>query len=162
QKHIIYVSLRKIFPGEELTIDYEIEQSPDKNFQYPCFCQSLFCRGTMNVSQEKEEKWYRFARQERKANFNNLEVGFGEILKPLKQYPKFIKDSFGYPVFASLIKKPIIISDSQLPSIKILREKIKNTGQCLYFPKINYCLYGIVDNVLISTPHINLAHKPGE
>ncbi|MCX6789657.1 MAG: SET domain-containing protein-lysine N-methyltransferase [Candidatus Gribaldobacteria bacterium] len=163
QKHIVFVSLRKIFPGEELTIDYEVEQSPNENFQYPCFCKSLFCRGTMNVSQEKEEKWYRFARKRQKADFNELEVGFGQQMKPLKKYPKFMKDSFGYPVFASLIKEPITIYDSQLLSIKILREKIKNTGQCLYFPKINYCLYGIADNALISSPkRINLIHKQGE
>jgi len=152
QKHIIYVSLRKIFPGEELTIDYEIEQLPKGNFQYPCFCKNLFCRGTMNVSQEKEEKWYRFSHKGSKVNFNSLEVAFGQALEPLKKYPKFMKDSFGYPVFASLIKEPIIVSDSRLPSIKVLREKIKNTGRCLYFPKIDYCLFGIADNTLISAP----------
>jgi len=152
QKHIIYISLRRIFPNEELTVDYEIEQSPKGNLPCPCFCQSLFCRGTMNISQEKEEKWYRFTHKEQKTNFNKLEVSFGQLLKPLKKYPKFLKDSFGYPVFASLIKEPIIITDSQLPPMKILREKIKNTGQCLYFPKINYCLFGVLDNLLISAP----------
>lgn len=152
QKHIIYISLRKIFPNEELTVDYEIEQSPKGNMPCPCFCQGLFCRGTMNVSQEKEEKWYRYTHKGQETIFNKLEVGFGQPMKPLKKYPKLLKDSFGYPVFASLIKEPIVIPDSRLGKIKILREKIKNTGQCLYFPKIAYCLFGITDNVLISAP----------
>jgi len=152
QKHIIFITLRKIFPSEELTIDYEIEQSPQGNIPCPCFCQSLFCRGTMNVSLEKEEKWYRFSHKGPKKDFNALEVGFGQLLKPLKKYPPFLKDTFGYPVFASLLKPPAIMPDDKLPGAKDLLEKIKNTGRCLYFPKIGYCLFGISDGMLISAP----------
>jgi len=153
QKHILFVSLRKIFPGEEITISYEVEPPlPKENFQYPCFCQSPLCRGTMHVSKDKGERWYRSIRKKQGKNFNKIETPFGQTLKPLKKYPRSLNDFFGYDIFASLIRPPIIISDTKLPQTKILRKKIKNTGQCLYFPKIAYCLFGIVDNMLISAP----------
>jgi len=153
QKHMAFTALRKVFPNEELTVNYAIEPPSTKDkIHYPCFCESPLCHGTMHASKNRDEKWCRFVRKQQDKDFNKLEVKFGECLKPLKKYPKFLNDTFGYPVFASLIKPPIIMSDNKLPKIEILREKIKNTGQCLYFPKINYCLFGITESMLVSAP----------
>ncbi|MGA8030402.1 MAG: SET domain-containing protein-lysine N-methyltransferase [Bryobacteraceae bacterium] len=44
--HILYMSLRRIRPGEELTIDYRFEKNVAK---VPCRCGSPKCRGTINV-----------------------------------------------------------------------------------------------------------------
>ena len=44
--HILYVSRRKIFPGEELTVDYRFEKKVDR---VPCRCNAPNCRGTINV-----------------------------------------------------------------------------------------------------------------
>jgi SET domain-containing protein len=44
--HIIYISLRDIRPGEELTLDYHFDKKVEK---VPCHCGSLKCRGTINV-----------------------------------------------------------------------------------------------------------------
>ncbi|MGC2657156.1 MAG: SET domain-containing protein-lysine N-methyltransferase [Bryobacteraceae bacterium] len=44
--HIIYVSLRDIKPGEELTLDYHFDKKVEK---VPCHCGALKCRGTINV-----------------------------------------------------------------------------------------------------------------
>jgi SET domain-containing protein len=44
--HILYVSLRKIRPGEELTLDYNFDKKVEK---VPCRCGSLKCRGTINL-----------------------------------------------------------------------------------------------------------------
>jgi|SRR5580658_9299327 hypothetical protein len=46
--HIIYVSLRPIRQGEELTIDYHFDKKVEK---VPCRCGSLKCRGTINVTE---------------------------------------------------------------------------------------------------------------
>jgi hypothetical protein len=46
--HIIYVSLRPIRQGEELTIDYHFDKEVEK---VPCRCGSLKCRGTINVTE---------------------------------------------------------------------------------------------------------------
>jgi len=44
--HILYISLRDIRAGEELTVDYRFEK---KVARVPCRCGSKECRGTINV-----------------------------------------------------------------------------------------------------------------
>jgi SET domain-containing protein len=44
--HILYISLRDIKRGEELTIDYNFDKKVDK---IPCSCGSGKCRGTINL-----------------------------------------------------------------------------------------------------------------
>ncbi len=44
--HILYMSLRPIKRGEELTVDYRFDKRVQK---IPCKCGSLSCRGTINL-----------------------------------------------------------------------------------------------------------------
>ena len=44
--HIIYVSLRAIKRGEELTVDYHFDKKVEK---VPCHCGAARCRGTINL-----------------------------------------------------------------------------------------------------------------
>ena len=44
--HIIYVTLRDIQPGEELTIDYHFDKNVEKVI---CKCGAAKCRGTINL-----------------------------------------------------------------------------------------------------------------
>lgn len=44
--HILYMSLRDIRPGEELTIDYRFDEDVEK---VPCRCGARQCRGTINL-----------------------------------------------------------------------------------------------------------------
>ena len=44
--HILYVSVRDIRPGEELTVDYHFEKKVER---VACSCGSPNCRGTINV-----------------------------------------------------------------------------------------------------------------
>jgi SET domain-containing protein len=44
--HILYISLRDISPGEELTVDYRFDKKVEKVI---CACGSTKCRGTINV-----------------------------------------------------------------------------------------------------------------
>lgn len=44
--HILYVALRDIKPGEELTIDYRFDKDVEK---VVCRCGSAKCRGTINL-----------------------------------------------------------------------------------------------------------------
>jgi SET domain-containing protein len=44
--HILYMSVRPIAPGEELTVDYHFDRDVEK---VPCFCGSPKCRGTINL-----------------------------------------------------------------------------------------------------------------
>jgi SET domain-containing protein len=43
--HFLFMALRDIHPGEEITCDYISTYHPDK---YPCRCNSTKCRGTIN------------------------------------------------------------------------------------------------------------------
>jgi uncharacterized protein len=45
--HILYMSLRDIKAGEELTIDYRFDRKVEK---VPCRCGSPKCRGTINLA----------------------------------------------------------------------------------------------------------------
>lgn len=42
--HVLYMSLREIKPGEELTIDYNFSDTGERT---PCSCQAKNCRGTI-------------------------------------------------------------------------------------------------------------------
>jgi uncharacterized protein len=42
--HILYMSLRAIKPGEELTVDYNFSKDTDRQ---PCHCGAANCRGTI-------------------------------------------------------------------------------------------------------------------
>ena len=44
--HILYMSLRKIRPGEELTVDYHFSKNEETT---PCYCNSENCRKTINL-----------------------------------------------------------------------------------------------------------------
>ena len=51
--HIIYMSLRAITPGEELTVDYNFAYKGDKS---PCRCGAERCRGIMERLTPKLER----------------------------------------------------------------------------------------------------------
>ncbi len=43
--HVLYMSLRDVHPGEELTIDYNFDTKIERT---PCCCGAAQCRGTIN------------------------------------------------------------------------------------------------------------------
>ncbi len=45
--HILYISLRDVKAGEELTIDYRFDKKVER---VPCKCGAAKCRGTINLS----------------------------------------------------------------------------------------------------------------
>jgi uncharacterized protein len=51
--HILYMSLRAIKPGEELTIDYNFSDDPEKT---QCQCGAKSCRGTIEKRRKREKK----------------------------------------------------------------------------------------------------------
>ena len=44
--HVLYMSLREIEPGEELTVDYHLDWNPPPT---PCRCGTTKCRGTLEI-----------------------------------------------------------------------------------------------------------------
>ena len=51
--HVLYMSLRAIKPGEELTIDYNFSDDPEKTL---CQCGAKSCRGTIEKRKKREKK----------------------------------------------------------------------------------------------------------
>jgi uncharacterized protein len=48
--HVLYMSLREIVPGEELTVDYHLDWNPPPT---PCRCGTVKCRGTLEIRRRK-------------------------------------------------------------------------------------------------------------
>jgi len=46
--HILYVTLRAVKRGEELTVDYHFDKKVER---IPCKCGALTCRGTINLKE---------------------------------------------------------------------------------------------------------------
>jgi SET domain-containing protein len=51
--HVLYMSLRVIDPGEELTVDYNFGKTGDRT---PCSCGAKNCRGTIEKYRRKNPK----------------------------------------------------------------------------------------------------------
>lgn len=87
--HSLFFALRKINPGEELTISYLLD--PDVHACNPCphvcMCGSKNCTGTMHLSREKYKKWQRFQNTEKKKT-KVAKFVFGKNLPMLSLYPK--------------------------------------------------------------------------
>ena len=48
--HVLYMSLRDIKPGEELTVDYRLDWNPPTT---PCQCGTAKCRGTLEIRKKR-------------------------------------------------------------------------------------------------------------
>lgn len=88
--HTLVFSLRKIKPGEELTISYQF--SPNRFCQpctHVCKCGIQNCTGSMHLSEEKYIAWSQFNKQQ-SAKTKRQRVRYGKILPKLSDYPKTI------------------------------------------------------------------------
>ncbi|MFA6171162.1 MAG: SET domain-containing protein [Patescibacteria group bacterium] len=150
KEHVIYYALRRIFRGEELTISYFLDPLDKEDEQvYPCYCGSPLCHGTMYVSKERAEKRDSFL-DKFHSNRNEMKIGQGEDLLPLKKYPKQVRDYMEFDIFGCWRKKPYLCSDKVLPGKKELRKRIRESGRCLDFKNLNIRIYGIMNGLIIS------------
>lgn len=87
--HTLFFALRKIFPGEELTISYLLSPK-DKTCNpctHKCKCTSKFCTGTMHLTHVKYEKWQKFQNKQKRETKTSQYI-FGKNLPKLTSYPK--------------------------------------------------------------------------
>lgn len=152
KNHMLYFSLRKIFKGEELTVNYAFAPEDDFDSVDICKCGSPACKATIYCTEEKMDKWNDFVLAYDKKHGSSPRVRRGENLPPLKKYPAKIPDYQIFNVFGNIEKKPLMCPDKKLPSKTILRLLIRNSGRCLNFVKINLCIYGIMDDMIVSCP----------
>lgn len=87
QGHTLFFALRKIDPGEELTISYLLSPDDDcRSCTHACMCESVHCTGSMHLSKDKYQKWQAFQDNEIK-NMKRTKILYGRNLPELKKYP---------------------------------------------------------------------------
>ena len=89
--HTLFFALKKIKPGEELTISYLLSPK-DKTCdpcKHDCKCGSKFCTGTMHLTKNKYTLWRKFQDKEKKKT-KIAKFTFDKNLPKLKFYPKII------------------------------------------------------------------------
>lgn len=148
--HTLYFALRRILPGEELTIDYgfDTDGRNEREFLHPCFCGSPFCRGTMYISEAKLRRYGAFYRAETKGQkFKTLPAG--KILPLLEKYPTSIKDNNVFNLFANREAKPVSCDDKKIPPLRELRKRLRASGRILNFKNFGLKVIAIVDGRLV-------------
>lgn len=153
--HLLYFALRKIFKGEELTVNYDLYAPDEKETtcdMHACFCGSKICTGTMHRGlSSMDEAWEKLKKKKFGPFYRNKVPGeYGGLLHPLKKYPRSIRDHADlYNIFGTEIKPPACYADRVLPAIAELRKRIRETGRQLSFPKLHLQVYGARSGMLI-------------
>lgn len=159
--HVLYFALRKIFKGEELSVDYGIGDQNEKDlpcYLHACHCGSKVCIGSMHWDEASFEKWYLLWEALRKRQqgiwYRKLPGKYGQQLPLLEKYPSYVDIDkykiYEYSIFGSEIKPPAKYNDQTLPTIKEMRKRIRTTGRQLLFPKLHLSVYGIQDGIIFT------------
>jgi len=150
--HTLYFAIRHIFAGEEINVSYLLSpQDKDcKPCNHLCHCNGVICYHTMHLSEEQYDRWITFHDKEA-AKTKRSRVAFGKTLPLLAHYPEAIEDNPVYTLFGATHEKPEIMTDTSVPDKETLRRTIRETGRTLFLPKLNLLIYGIQEDLLIST-----------
>ncbi|MFA5155695.1 MAG: SET domain-containing protein [Patescibacteria group bacterium] len=151
--HTLYFALRRIFPGEELTVDYSFDPESEgavirKDLLHHCACGSPLCRGTMYTSTAKLKRYGRFCREQAKKQPKFELLRAGMILPPLAEYPKQIKDFSYYDIFASLRVRPVLSRERIVPDLRSLRQRLRIGGRPIRFSRLRLTIWGIAGRQL--------------
>lgn len=149
--HTLFFSLRRIFPGEELTINYLL--SPQDKTCSPCThlcsCSGVLCHQTMHLSKKKYGVWSEFHNQEMDRT-KPERIRYGKNLKPLTEYPKAPVDHPVYDLFGNTNEQPEVVTTTKLPTTSEIRKLIRESGRTLSFPALNLHVLGVTDGIIIS------------
>lgn len=148
--HMLFFATRHIFKGEELSVQYLLPP-PDKNHicNHTCYCNSLVCHGTMHTSIEIENKADIFI-QKLDGKYRKVPpVSIGSELPRLETYPRQVADDPIYDIFGSLEQKPLVCPDAVMPSIKKLRQLLREKGKVLYFKNFKTYVFGIMNGLVM-------------
>lgn len=148
--HSLFFTLRHIYPGEEITISYQLApEGSCKPCTHQCFCNTLFCTGSMHLTNERFKTWNTFSELQSKQT-RRAAISYGKVLPLLKQYPGGILDNPAYSLYGSLQETEMILPDKKIPAISQLRKIIRQTGKIVLLPSLKLKVFGVQDNALIS------------
>ena len=157
QGHTLFFALRKIFKGEDLSINYWLYAHDEKETtcdMHACHCGSEICTGTMHHAAKSFDAWEKLVKKEFGPWYKKIPGEYGVPLPPLEKYPEFIYQekikTYEYNIFGSEKKAPEVFKDLVLPKIPELRKRIQETGKHLSFPKLKITIYGLQDGMLLA------------
>lgn len=149
--HNLYVSLRKIFAGEEITVSYMIEPNDEEN-EYPCYCDSLYCTGSMVTNRKTAEKLGEWTEREVAKYFKDFPGKPGDSLEKLAEYPSDLPDKTLFNLFGNTSKSPEVIPGDSMLSLAEMRKRIRESGRTLIFEHLNIRVLGVMDTMFLGTP----------
>lgn len=160
QGHILYGALRKIFKGEEITINYGLGSANENDVvckKHACHCGMKICTGNMHEDEAQCDAWFDLWEAFIKKNFGEwyrkVPGPYGSELQPLASYPVNLDltNSEVYPnIFGSEKKPAVSFRDATLPPLDELRTRIRKTGRRLSFPRLHMRIYGIKNHMIIA------------
>jgi hypothetical protein len=155
--HMLFVTLRKIFVGEELTVSYMVEPGKDTGGWYTCYCHTSLCTGTMMTTKAHAKAfWDDFVRPKQGKYKDIPSVPMGDMLSPLQSYPKKVADNPVYDLFGNPNIPPYRYIEMTKLSVSLIRTLIRTTGLCIEDVERHTLIQGIQEGRIVScTPWYN-------
>lgn len=147
KRRCLYVALRKIFAGEELTIHYALPAPNDEDCdpcEHECHCGAALCTGTMHLADAYYQKWVEYVEKGEGGAPEVPESGYNKPLLPLSEYPKSMPDARIFNIYANVKKPPKRITTRTLPPKKEIRKLLRETGRRLHFVKCGITVEGLL------------------
>ena len=141
--HILIVTLRKIFPNEQLTCEYFVdsgyldEEGVEPNI---CYCDSVFCRGTLSAPKVYAEKFFKLVET---PEMEEKLVEFKEEILPFQEYPEVVEPVKFMRLVGSVLQEPYDIENLLSFSIDKIKQYIRDSGRVLRDAKTGFIIAGV-------------------
>ncbi|NUM25900.1 MAG: SET domain-containing protein [Candidatus Buchananbacteria bacterium] len=152
--HVIYFALRRIFPGEELTVNYLYDVllcRAGECREHICRCGALNCRGNLHTPTQLIKMWEKYEAPYYRPFRNYCPARYGQNLLALDTYPRRIADIRGNELYGSSQKPPYVSLAVRLPAVSKVRALIRETGRRIYFKKIDFTVNGVSGALIIGS-----------
>lgn len=154
QGHVIYFALRRIFSGEELSVNYLYDASlceAGRCIEHVCRCGAPVCSGSIHTPSRVIKIWGKYEAVYYQPYKKYFPVPYGNSLLPLAKYPLKVGDLQANELFGSWHKSPVVCLEELLPTTSKIRVMIRETGRRLYFKKVSITVNGVSDNLIIGS-----------
>ena len=148
--HGLYFALRKIHAEEELTVSYLLGPIDDDcaPCRHACRCRARSCTGSMHLPIDRYVAWRQF--DDRQSERTRAAPGVAyEPLWPLDRYPATIADRGYYGLYGAPEQPASVIQADRLPSVAVIRGKIRQTGRRLAFPRLGLTVLGTEGQTIV-------------
>jgi hypothetical protein len=147
---MLYVSMRTIFPQEELSVSYMIEPHGEGvEHNYECLCHTPLCSGSCVVPNERADEFVVWIKDKRRGFGKMQYQNAGEVLLPLSSYPTTVADDPIHDIYGLWTKEPHIYNESTWPTTDHIRLLIRTTGRCVLVKHTGQVIVGVKNSSYI-------------